>query len=189
MKTLCTFDRIICNPNEIVEPNDLKGISHLKDLNVLSKQQWGNSHPIVRNCHEIVTKSCDECVERIFSSGSRGICKSIRAQIYNYLFLMLLIMSNSVHRNEFMANYKFRRKLKCKVRELRHGFYRFYRCFLLWIMLMSIYSNYESNIMRMQNVYGNRPWSYTANLNSYSFHFYCETSFFVPEEGSRFSFL
>ena len=69
--------------------------------------------------NEIVTKSCDESVARKFSNKSSEVTKSIRAKFYDDLFYdcpnsmiipMLLIMSNSVRRSEFMANYKYRRK-------------------------------------------------------------------------------
>ena len=102
----------------------------------------------VKNYHEVVTKSCDGSRVKRFSSKSKEIAESIRAHFYVYLFPMLRLRSNSVRRDEFMANYKFRRKVKCKVRGFHHGFCRFYAGLLLLIMYSSIYciivmTNYE----------------------------------------------
>ena len=97
--------------------NDLKS-ALFKGSNVLSKQQWSDSHPIVKNCHEIVTKSCDESRINRFSNKSREITKSIRVQLYAYFCPMLLFMSNSVRSNEFMANYKYRRNYSVKFTDL-----------------------------------------------------------------------
>ena len=58
--------------------NDLKGVL-FKGSNVLWNLQWGDSHPIVKNYHEIVTKSCAESRIKIFSSKYRGIAKLVRA--------------------------------------------------------------------------------------------------------------
>ena len=125
--------------------NDLESVVLFKGSSVPLKQQWGDSHLIVKNYHEIVTNSCDENRVKRFSSNFRGIVKMVRAQIYVYLFPMLLILSNSVHRDEFMGNYKFKRKVKCKVRGFLHGFYRFYGYFLLLISMLSVYSIFVIN--------------------------------------------
>ena len=79
---------------------------------------------------------------------------------------MVLLMSNSVRRDEFMANYKFRRKVKSKVHGFRHGFYRFYGYFLLLITMSVCSIYYESNIHRVSSISGKSPWLYNAYLNS-----------------------
>ena len=116
---ICTTDPATCVYR--FKHNDPKGVL-FEGSNVLLNLQLGDSHPIVKNYHEIVTKSCDESRIKRFSNKSKEISKLICAQIYAYLCPMLLIMSNSARRDEFMANYNFRRKVKCKVRGFRQGF-------------------------------------------------------------------